>query len=147
MNRIVLYFRITSEDEITNVNFLRQRWHKRCIVVNTNVLSGVPQGSVLGPLLFLMFVNELPLWIQNEMRMFADDTKIWCKIKTENDGTTLQEDLDNLSSWSEIWQLKFNAEKCISVIPAEQKYYMTKGILGKRKLESVQERDLVLIIR
>ena len=48
------------------------------------VLSGVPQGSVLGPLLFLMFVNELPLWIQNEMRMFADDTKIWCKIKTDN---------------------------------------------------------------
>ena len=53
------------------------------------VLSGVPQGSVLGPLLFLMFVNELPYWIKNEMRMFADDTKIWCRIKTETDSAIL----------------------------------------------------------
>ena len=53
------------------------------------VLSGVPQGSVLGPLLFLMFVDELPYWINNEMRMFADDTKIWCRIKTETDNAIL----------------------------------------------------------
>jgi len=45
------------------------------------VLSGVPQGSVLGPLLFLLFINELPTWITNEIRMFADDTKLWCRIK------------------------------------------------------------------
>ena len=51
------------------------------------VLSGVPQGSVLGPLLFLLFVNELPSWIMRDMKMFADDTKVWCKIKSETDGT------------------------------------------------------------
>ena len=45
------------------------------------VLSGVPQGSVLGPLLFLLFVNELPSWIVNSMRMFADDTKVWAYIR------------------------------------------------------------------
>jgi len=65
---------------------------------------------------------------------------------TENDGTTLQEDLDNLSSWSEIWQLKFNAEKCKVMHIGHSyrtEYYMTEGILGKKKLESVQgERDL-----
>jgi len=52
------------------------------------VLSGVPQGSVIGPLLFLLFVNELPNWIKNELRMFADDTKIWCPIKTAADSIT-----------------------------------------------------------
>ena len=45
-----------------------------------SVLSGVPQGFVLGPLLFLLFVNDLPDWIRNSIRMFADDTKIWCVI-------------------------------------------------------------------
>ena len=59
-----------------------------------------------------MFVNELPFWIKSEMRMFADDTKIWCRIKEEKDSIALQEDLDKLKSWSDIWQLKFNAEKC-----------------------------------
>ena len=58
--------------------------------------------------------------------MFADDTKVWCRIKTEKDGITLQEDLDKLSSWSDTWQLKFNAEKmknaklCILAILVEQ---------------------------
>ena len=51
-------------------------------------VSGVPQGSVIGPLLFLLFVNELPNWIKNELRMFADDTKIWCPIKTAADSIT-----------------------------------------------------------
>ena len=69
----------------------------------------------------------------------------------KNDGTTLQEDLDKLSSWSEIWQLKFNAEKCKVMHIGHSyrtEYYVTEDILGKRKLESVQEeRDLGLIIR
>ena len=97
---------------------------------------------VLGPLLFLMFVNELPLWIKNELRMFADDTKIWCKIMSEKDGATLQEDLDNLTIWSNTWQLKFNAEKCKVMHIGhsfETEYYMTDGSSGKKKLESVQE--------
>ena len=51
----------------------------------TEVISGVPQGSVLGPLLFLLFVNDLPRWIVNSMKMFADDTRLWCRIETESD--------------------------------------------------------------
>ena len=77
------------------------------------VLTGVPQGSVLGPLLFLLFVNELPSWIISDMKMFADDAKVWCRIKTETDRITLQElDLDHLQLWSNIWRLRFNADKC-----------------------------------
>jgi ribonuclease P/MRP protein subunit RPP40 len=113
------------------------------------VLSGVPQGSVLGPLLFLLFVNELPSWIKNDMRMFADDTKVWCRIRTATDSITLQEDLDRLSLWSSTWQLKFNAEKCMVMHigqPRGTKYYMTEGS-AKKELESVQEeRDLGVII-
>ena len=76
------------------------------------VLSGVLPGSVLWPLLFLLFVTELPTWIINDMRMFADVTKIWCRIKKQSDGGTLQQYTDYLSALSNTWQLKFNAKKC-----------------------------------
>ena len=73
--------------------------------------------------------------------MFADDTKVWCRIKTENDGVsriTLQEDLDKLSPWSDTWQLKFNAKKCKVMHighSCRTDYYMTEGLSGKAKLE------------
>src|SRR6218665_2241187 len=79
-------------------NFLMNR--KMRVVINgeeTNwapVLSGVPQGSVLGPLLFLIYVNELPDIIESSVRMFADDTKLWRKIQNEEDEQILQQDLD-----------------------------------------------------
>ena len=65
------------------------------------VISGVPQGSVLGPLLFLIFVNDLPLWIRSSMLLlFADDTKLFCRILDENDEVLLQQDLDSLVEWT-----------------------------------------------
>ena len=76
------------------------------------VLSGVPQGSVLGPLLFLLFVNDLPDWIISSVIMFADDTKLWRIIKTTNDNQILQRDLDALMNWSNKYLLKFNPQKC-----------------------------------
>ena len=77
-----------------------------------DVDSGVPQGSVIGPLLFLLYVNELPGVVESSMKMFADDTKLYRVIKTNNDIETLQRDLDELSDWSSKWLLKFNAGKC-----------------------------------
>ena len=64
------------------------------------VISGVPQGSVLGPLLFLLYVNDLPDWIKNIINMFADDTKIWSTITSQADSCLLQEDLNSLELWS-----------------------------------------------
>ena len=60
----------------------------------------------------LLYVNDLPSWIQNSMRMFADDTKVWHKIAEDNDSSFLQANLKRLKEWSERWQLKFNSDKC-----------------------------------
>ena len=76
------------------------------------VKSGVPQGSVLGPVLFLIYVNELPSVIQSSAKMFADDTKVYRPIQTPDDCRKLQEDLKSLEEWSSDWLLKFNASKC-----------------------------------
>jgi len=75
------------------------------------VLSGGPQGSVLSPLLFLLFVIDFPDWITSSIKMFADGTKMWKIIKVEEDKETLQFDLDKLMEWSDISLFKFNQEK------------------------------------
>ena len=80
-----------------------------------DVISGVPQGSVLGPLLFLIFVNDLSNWVKSSILMFADDTKILTKIKDTGDSDLLQQDdLNMLMEWSKQWLglLAFNTEKC-----------------------------------
>jgi len=73
------------------------------------VISGIPQGSVLGPILFLLFINDLPETLSSAVKLFADDTKIYKEINSERDCIDIQQDLDRLSEWSETWQLKFNA--------------------------------------
>ena len=75
-----------------------------------NISSGVTQGSVLGPMLFLLFVNDLPDWIRSSIKMFADDTKLWTAIKSVTDSKELQDDLNCLKSWSDKWLLRFNPE-------------------------------------
>ncbi|CAH2277164.1 RNA-directed DNA polymerase from mobile element jockey-like, partial [Pelobates cultripes] len=78
----------------------------------TEVASGVPQGSVLGPLLFNMFINDLEDSIESHVSVFADDTKLCKIIQCEQDITLLQRDLDRLGDWALKWQMKFNVEKC-----------------------------------
>ena len=98
-------------------NFLTGR--KQKVVVNgesstwKNVLSGVPQGSVLGPLLFVLFINDLPEAVRNgsDVFLYADDTKIYRKIEDSEDLSKLQEDLDELYHWTEKWLLSFHPEK------------------------------------
>ena len=78
----------------------------------SNVHSGVPQGTVLGPLLFLVYINDLPDNIQSSVRLFADDCIIYREITNEIDARTLQEDLFTLGEWEKRWQMKFNCQKC-----------------------------------
>ena len=70
-----------------------------------NVTSGVPQGSVLGHLLFLIYINDLPDYIQNNstVKLFADDTIIYHPITNQQDTNALQEDLDALQRWESDW--------------------------------------------
>ena len=76
------------------------------------VLSGVPQGSVLGPILFLIYINDLDDDITSKVLKFADDTKVFRKIKSDADRQHLQDDLNKLIEWSEKWQMLFNFGKC-----------------------------------
>ena len=77
-----------------------------------DVTSGVPQGSVLGPVLFVVFINDLPEMVSNKCSMYADDTKIYTAINDDKATESLQQDLDNLVTWADNWQLRFNAGKC-----------------------------------
>ena len=73
-----------------------------------SVTSGIPQGSVLGPLLFVIFINDLPDCVTSEAYLFADDTKIFRIITKQGDREELQQDLQKLDEWSKKWLLKFH---------------------------------------
>ena len=77
-----------------------------------SVKSGVPQGTVLGPLLYLMYISDLPDNLTSNVRLFADDCVIYRAISGDNDVDLLQTDLDRLTDWECTWQMKFNPDKC-----------------------------------
>ena len=79
----------------------------------TDVTSGVPQGSVLGPILFLLYINDINENIQSSIRLFADDSIIYRKINSNIDHQILQTDLMQLEKWSDKWQMQFNISKCV----------------------------------
>ena len=76
------------------------------------VLTGVPQGSVLGPLLFSLYINDITEDIDSELRLFADDCVYYRKIKDTEDTVKLQEDIDRLGCWARSWGMRFQPVKC-----------------------------------
>jgi hypothetical protein len=96
-------------------NFLTGRMQK--VVVKgsasnlTAVTSGVPQGSVIGPKLFLMYINDLPLKLRSKVSLFADDTLVYRTINDGNDQRIFQEDISAIEEWSREWMMPFNVNK------------------------------------
>ena len=74
--------------------------------------SGVAQGAILGPILFLIYLNDRPSIVNSSVKLFADDTKIYREVSHDSDTSALQSDLDSLEEWTRNWQVKFNSEKC-----------------------------------
>lgn len=72
----------------------------------------MPQGSVLGPLLFLIYINDLPCNISSSIRLFADDCVVYRTINSEEDHVHLQKDLDLINQWCDRWQMTLNTSKC-----------------------------------
>ena len=76
------------------------------------VTAGVPQGTVLGPLMFLLYINDINTNIKSPLRIFADDCLLYRVINSPEDTIILQQDLDQISHWVKIWQLRLNVTKC-----------------------------------
>ena len=141
--------------------YLRNR-KQRVILDNVisesvDVLSGVPQGSILGPLLFVLFINDIYENINKDsnITLFADDTKIWRDINSELDCETLQNDINTLSIWSRNNKMSFHPDKCktlsiydcrpdfVKVLPFGLRYYYINGNI----IEFCEnERDLGVIV-
>ena len=96
--------------------WLKQR--TQAVVINgvksdsVPVLSGVPQGTVLGPLMFLLYINDIEGNIVSNIKLFADDCLLYRSINSQKDVEILREDLNHLITWSERWQMNFNIKKC-----------------------------------
>ena len=97
-------------------SFLSDR--KQCVVVNgaksgyEPVASGVPQGTVLGPILFLVHINDISEHVSSDIRLFADDCVCYRTINSKEDCKELQKDIDTLGNWAEEWGMRFQPVKC-----------------------------------
>ena len=126
---------------------------KQRVVINgeasdwLEVTSGVPQGSVLGPLLFLIYINDIDFGVSSKISKFADDTKLGGKALTIGDCESIQKDLDHLSIWSEKWLLKFNKDKCKVMHVGYNNLKHNYKLQGRNLIRVDEEKDLGVIVK
>ena len=107
-----------------------------------SVTSGVLQGSILGPSLFIMFINDLPSCFRSsECLLFADDLKVYQRVSSLNDCVNLQSDLNQLSVWCSTWRMKLNLAKCCLVnFSLKRKLHLSFDyVLNMSTLKSVSD--------
>ena len=111
---------LSDRKQCVEVNGMKSQWHK--------ATSGIPQDSVLEPVLFVIYINDLPECVKSDVFLFADEKKFLREIKDDSDGI-IQSDLNELFNWSETWLLKFHPNKC-KVLPVlnKNKQYVEKHI-------------------
>ena len=120
------------------------------------VTSGIPQGSVLGPVLFLIYINDLPLDIVSPLSLFADDSKIFTRIISEknsrnlnsnvNGKEVLQNDLDAVRDWASKWKMEFNVDKCKIMHLGRRNPKHTYKMGESNLTETTEEKDLGVLI-
>ena len=131
-------------------NWLTDRRQRTCVDGCSSawgeVTSGVPQGSVLGPILFLIFINDLETGVMSWILKFADDTKIYRSISSDEDRKQLQRDLDTLVAWAKEWLMMFNEKKCKSMHLGRGNSQHVYTINGHPMENVNMERDLGVIL-
>jgi ribonucleases P/MRP protein subunit RPP40 len=108
--------------------------------------SGVPQGSVLGPILFTIYINDLDDDLKSKILKFADDTKLTGRAGSKDQVENIKYDLRRLEEWSTVWEMPFNIEKC-KIMHIGNSNMKERYEMGGKVLEEVQEeKDLGIIV-
>lgn len=113
----------------------------------SEVVSGVPQGSVLGPLLFVVYINDLESGLINEVLKFADDSKLFGAVSSPEDVDKIRQDLLKLSNWSDEWLMVFNEAKCKVMHLGHNNPRALYSINGYSLEETSEERDLGIVVQ